>query len=692
MHRALNISFSGNQHAKPWSITRITSRRGHRAILVASKRERDEAGDASSSISSPNLPLESGRKRDGGDEIGEQPGTTVPKGTELPELLARSNPNQTVGDTWDILSSPGLTPPRAKQRSGSGAIAAIGRAVWRRLSAWFPALASLELLRRLAVTFAMLWLIRLGNYIPVPGLNVPLALALAGFLRKGNGGQAGGVSAEGAGVLAQSPSGAALPAGAEQTDVEAIASLTSKITGATELPGSVYLLSITPYMTAHFFLGFLQLLPEVRRHFKVLRDRGRSGQDTINGYVNTLFVVFALMESFWQSGRLVPLSAAAWSTSDATALATGPGDAGLKKSPLSSLHSIAAAMWMAVNNMDSSTAVFRLQTMVTLLAGAVICKYVVQTIDQFGLGDGTGIIIGASIAIGYWQHTKTMVSFLVAHQPSPIALSVAIALVLALVAMVVWVQGIELRLPLTSFVARQSTFTSISRHPVLQMLSQMDQKKKEKAHVSQNDRSLDLELADGAGGKRAVAGPTTARMYQHSLLPLRLSPAGTRQLLFANFWVSLLDRPLNLLGLGGLINMTNPFVFATLVFFLEAVSLADATPRQTAEFLMQSDTGIIGLSPGPDTEEFLKRRRRQMKLLNAAFVAGVSLAARAVDAAFLALTGVRPDCLSLLLLVSTVLGGARQIDALSEGVKVDRLIDSEYALLERAIPSSRVSS
>ena len=242
-----------------------------------------------------------------------------------------------------------------------------------------------------------------------------------------------------------------------------------------------------------------------------------------------------------------------------------------------------------------------------------------------------------------------MLSALLALPPHPAALAAAIALNFLLVAVVVWVQGIELRLPMTFFFPRRSS--ARSSHPVLRLLS----------------KGVD----------------STAALDTQQLLPLRLSPAGTRQLLFANFWVSTFAAPLQWLGLGNF--LSNPWCFAALVFILESVSIADATPRQTADFLAQNDTGIKGLSPGIATERFLSLRRAQMKALNAAFIASVSLIARAVDVACAVLIGVPLGCLNLLLLVSTVVGGARQVDALTQGRKVERMIAEEYSLLEEVV-------
>jgi len=112
-----------------------------------------------------------------------------------------------------------------------------------------------ELLKRIVVTLMMLMATRVGHYI-------------------------------------------ALPAVAAQTEVS-LTSLAGSITqtAASEIPNNIYLLSITPYMTASLTLAALQLVPEIRRHIESLREEGRSGRETINGYQNVLFVVSAVIQS-----------------------------------------------------------------------------------------------------------------------------------------------------------------------------------------------------------------------------------------------------------------------------------------------------------------------------------------------------------------------------------------------------------
>jgi preprotein translocase subunit SecY len=461
-----------------------------------------------------------------------------------------------------ILQAPGLLPRQDPSQRGNGQQDLFQLVLKRASSACgMP----LELCRRILVTMCMLLLARIGHYIPLPGVH-------------------------GHGVVRD---------GTTQ-------SLTAAMTSASEVDGNIYLLSITPYMTASITLAALQLIPEVKRHIESLREEGRSGREAINAYTNTLFIFAAMIQS------------------------------------------ISYALKLA-----SESRFLQLQYAVTLMAGAVLCKFAVQNIDQHGLGDGTGVIIGAGIAMSYSEYISQIINHIRIEHLLSIPwyhTCLAASTVLATVILVTWVQGIELRLPLTFFSARRGQHARGSRgayihHPVTEKLRE--------THTS-----IDMQ----------------------ALFPLRLSPSGTRQLLFANFWVSFLDPPLTALGFSGLLN--NPFAFALVVFLFEALNFADATPKQIATFLSQNDAGIVGISPGEETRAFLKRKKGQLKFINAAFIAMISLLARAIDVLCIALIGFAPGTLNLLLLVSTVLGGARQVEALVANNAVEKRLEYESKQLD----------
>ena len=439
-----------------------------------------------------------------------------------------------------------------------------------------------ELCRRIGVTLVMMTLSRIGHYIPIPG-------------------------------VAMSP---------ETSATSFTASLTTST--ASEVAGNMYLLSITPYMTAGLTLAALQLIPEVRRHMESLREEGRSGREAIQAYTSILFIIAALIQSISHASQLC----------------------------------VNKASWF-----------LKLQTTVTLMAGAVLCKYAVQYIDQHGLGDGTGVIIGSGIALSYIEYISRVIeAFHVLPVPPVLNMLAAVSVTVCVVILVTWVHGIELRLPLTFFSARKNTGTSSSSFS-----GEDGGSNGAESNTTMTSSSWSSSSGHPVVERLKMSGRNSIDMQ--ALFPLRLSPSGTRQLLFANFWASLLEAPLSAIGLHGVLN--NPFIFALVVFLFEALNFADATPKQIATFLSQNDAGIVGLSPGEETTAFLSRKKAQLKFANAAFIATISLLSRAIDILCVWLIGVAPGTLNILLLVSTVMGGSRQVDALCTGHRVEQRLNAE---------------
>ena len=300
------------------------------------------------------------------------------------------------------------------------------------------------------------------------------------------------------------------------------------------------------------------------------------------------------------------------------------------------------------------------------LSHQVICKFAVQNIDQFGLGDGTGVIIGGGIALAYGRFVQDILGLVSTHgfrqvfSGTPLGWALSAFSLLCMVFGVVFVQGMSLRLPLTFYSARKSD----ERETV-----GGSQHGPRGPHTPQHNPIVNkLKKAQSS-------------ISMQSLFPLRLSPSGTRQLLFANFWASLLEP-----CIGHIVNLQHPMNFALLVFVMESLNFADATPKQVATFLSQNDAGIVGLSPGMETRTFLQQKKQQLKFINAAFIASVSLLARVVDVVCARLVGVAPGTLNVLLLVSTVLGGARQVEALVTRERVERdLMSRDFAGNERIL-------
>lgn len=117
-------------------------------------------------------------------------------------------------------------------------------------------------------------------------------------------------------------------------------------------------------MTSSLVLASLNIIPGIRRHFKELRDEGRPGREVINSYLAAVFGLFTVVQAYITSGLLIERALVA---------TEGLNGGGLL--------------------------LCRVHVAVTLMAGAVLSKFIVQTIDYWGIGDGTGVFIGTGIAL-----------------------------------------------------------------------------------------------------------------------------------------------------------------------------------------------------------------------------------------------------------------------------------------------------
>ncbi|KAL4439733.1 hypothetical protein ABPG75_002734 [Micractinium tetrahymenae] len=416
--------------------------------------------------------------------------------------------------------------------------------------------------------------------------------------------------------------------------------------GRSEVAANVFVLGIAPLMSAYFVLAVANIFPPLRKHFAELREAGPSGREAYTSYLTALFVCFAGYEAVSLARSWLPASAAA----GAAAAGAPPGVAAAVASKAAAIAGWAGrsscVLWYAA----------------VMTAGATICKQVTQMVEQHGLGDGTGLLIALGVAANYAHFLQAAGMQLAAAPPSPLAALAVAAMCAALVGLSLWAQGTQLHLPITFYKDRQSP--ARIPHPLFSLLAMPPKQQ----HRQQQQPAVPAEEQEQEAGKPLH-------------FPLQLSPSGARSLLFANFWVALLQPPFSWLGLA------NPFEsavgFAALVLVVEGVTFADMTPRQISQYLSGSDAGIQGLSPGDATIAFLAAKRRQLKLLNAALLAVLSLAAKAVDAASAALIGVPAGCLSLLLLASTVASGVRQVEALSRAPLVERLVAREEAAMGR---------
>lgn len=280
--------------------------------------------------------------------------------------LAYSSSSASASNTrYDPFNVPGLNPPTRLERNNNLLTKLLLHPLHAVISRFVPALASTELLRRLAVTLVCLACIRLGHFIPIPGIAHTATAAAAS---------------------STTTTTAAVAATTTDTFYNIATSLFgSSGAGMFSLPSEVtpniFELSITPLMTAYLTISLIGAVPGIRRHFTNLRERGRQGRKELNSYTNGVFVVAAVVQ--------------AWTSINSSLLPTASAGSTIVQGATEAMVSTES-----IHVVQSSNFGLKCSVGLNLVAGAVLCKYFVQCIDTWGLGDGTGAIIGAGIALG----------------------------------------------------------------------------------------------------------------------------------------------------------------------------------------------------------------------------------------------------------------------------------------------------
>jgi len=225
-----------------------------------------------------------------------------------------------------------------------------------------------DIRKKILIVLALIFVFRIGSFIPVPGMNVE---ALNEFIQ--NSGAAG------------------------------FAGMFNIISGGAFSNFAIFAMSITPYINASIILQLLTIaIPALERMSK----EGEEGRKKIAQYTRYLTIVLALVQAI-----------------------------GLSISFRSFLY-----------NNDFIT---HLTVVVTLAAGTAFIMWLSEQMNEYGIGNGTSLIIFAGIVSGLPAGIQTLITATGVGQSVYGILWMILAVVgmLALVAAVVWVTQAERRIP-----------------------------------------------------------------------------------------------------------------------------------------------------------------------------------------------------------------------------------------------------
>lgn len=158
-------------------------------------------------------------------------------------------------------------------------------------------------------------------------------------------------------------------------------------------------------------------------------------------------------------------------------------------------------------------------------------------------------------AADYLSFIQSAITGAMAASPPVASLLLVGALCAALTATSLWMQSVELQLPITFYRARQVVVSGCLNPSGNARSHSVDRPLPLPAFCCLQERAdhplrrllgtgLQQERGLRPGLKAPLLGlPVAAQGGNQQYFPMRLSPSGARSLLFANFWAALLQRP-----------------------------------------------------------------------------------------------------------------------------------------------------
>ncbi|MBK1781400.1 preprotein translocase subunit SecY [Advenella sp. WQ 585] len=308
---------------------------------------------------------------------------------------------------------------------------------------------------------------------------------------------------------------------------------------------SVFALGIMPYISASIIM---QLVTAVVPSLEALKKEGESGRRKITQYTRYFTVVLALVQSF----------------------------------------GIAATLQAQPSLVITPGAMFVFTTVVSLVTGTMFVMWLGEQITERGLGNGISILIFAGIVAGLPTALASMFELVSQNQIGTVAALFILALVVAIIALVVFVE--------------------------------------------RGQRRITVNYAKRQVGNKIYGG-------QSSHLPLKLNMSGVIPPIFASSiilfpatianWFSSAGQIRWLSDISAALQPGQPLyvtVFtALIIFFCFFYTALVFNSRETADNLKKSGAFVPGIRPGQQTAKYIDKILMRLTLVGAIYITLVCL-------------------------------------------------------------------
>ncbi|MFP4082020.1 MAG: preprotein translocase subunit SecY [Candidatus Aminicenantes bacterium] len=309
---------------------------------------------------------------------------------------------------------------------------------------------------------------------------------------------------------------------------------------------TIFALGIMPYISASIIL---QLLQVVWPYLERLSKEGELGRKKITQYTRYGTIIICVIQSFGISLFLERL--------------TSPGGAPI----------VPQGGWG-----------FRFMTVLTLTTGTVFIMWLGEQISERGIGNGISLIIFAGIVVNFPRGIQSVLSQLRTGEMSPLRLIFLLVLMLAVVAIIVFVERGQRRIP-----------------------------------VSYAKRVI---------GRKIYGGQSTH-------LPLRVNTGGVIPIIFAASVITIPSTLAQLVKLPVFQTIAQQFALgmplynllyvAAIIFFTYFYVSIIFNPSDVADNLRKYGGFIPGIRPGKNTSDFIDGVLSRITLVGAIYLAAVAI-------------------------------------------------------------------
>ena len=263
-----------------------------------------------------------------------------------------------------------------------------------------------------------------------------------------------------------------------------------------------------------------------------------------------------------------------------------------------------------------------------LVTGAMALTWIADEITDYGLGQGSSIIITMSICGGYFDALSTLIPKLVANF------------------------SLGAVLPFFGFFG------------VLLLGTVM---------LEQGTAKVPLEYFQGPTGSGGLPKSFTKDEGGGDHIPFKINPTNMQPVIFAMFLISALQwLPFGFSWVNGQ-SFGYHFLLFTLVFCGTYIDLQN-TPQDISEYIMKIGARVPGIRPGTQTIEYFRRVQAGARFFGGVLLATIATVCSLCDLWIAKLIGQPFGLTSMLIVVSTVISIKRQIQAMSQMPKLDQVL------------------